>query len=197
MEIQNRYFALRHGLSVANEQRLIISHPENAIEGWGLSERGVQECRRLLAPQQLAAHAFSRDDTITYTSDFRRASETARIFCELNDLEEPIVDIRLRERNFGRFENRSIDAYDQVWARDVGDDSHTFEGCESTSALAVRLRDLLADLESRWQGKSIVLVSHGDPLQVFQTILRGMKCNAHRTLPHLGNAELRRLGGGA
>jgi probable phosphoglycerate mutase len=193
LAVRNRYFALRHGISIANEQGLIISDPQNAVDDWGLSDRGIAECKRLLASRRLAIHGFRRAQTITYTSDFRRAAETARIFCELNELDEPILDDRLRERNFGRFENQSVDAYQQVWARDVDDDRHAFEGCESTGALAARLCDLLLDLESRWQDKSIVLVSHGDPLQVFQTILLGMKCNEHRTLPHLGNAELRPL----
>jgi len=82
---------------------------------------------------------------------------------------------------------------DRVWERDVDDDTHSFEGCESTAALAQRLTQLLDDLERRWRDKKIVLVSHGDPLQVLQTILLGLKCNQHRSLPHLENAELRKI----
>ena len=92
-----------------------------------------------------------------------------------------------------RFENTSIAAYDRVWERDVDDDTHSFEGCESTAALAERLTQLLDDLERRWRDKKIVLVSHGDPLQVLQTILLGLRCNQHRSLPHLENAELRKI----
>jgi probable phosphoglycerate mutase len=191
--LRNHYYALRHGISIANEQGIIISHPENGTAGWGLSPNGVAECRRLLAPEQLRLHGFSKSDTLVYTSDFDRAAETAKIFCELNQLDDPIRDPRLRERNFGRFENSSIDAYDRVWERDAGDDSHSFGNCESTAALARRLNELLTDLERQWNDRKIVLVSHGDPLQVFQTILLGLRCNQHRGLPHLGNAELRRL----
>ncbi len=190
---RNRYFALRHGISVANEEGIIISHPENAVTGWGLSPRGADECRRRLAPAQLGAFAFSRQDTVVYTSDFRRALETARIFCEQNQLNAPIVEARLRERNFGRLERKPLDAYASVWSRDAEDDSHHFEGCENTLELAARLGSLLAEIEAKWQAKSVVLVSHGDPLQVLQTILLGLRCNQHRTLPHLGNAELRRI----
>lgn len=189
--MRNRYFALRHGISVANEEGIIISHPENALAGWGLSERGAAECRRLFAPERVAEHGFSPAGTVVYTSDFKRAAETAAIFCERNALPPPLTDPRLRERNFGRLEKRSIDAYDLVWERDARDENNDFEGCESTAQLAARLKALLAELESRWQGKRIVLVSHGDPLQVLQTILLGLRCNQHRTLPHLGNAELR------
>jgi len=191
--VHNRYYALRHGISIANEAGIVVSHPENGVAGWGLSDRGAAECRRRLAPARLSAHGFNKSDTIVYTSDFLRATQTARIFCESIGLDDPISDTRLRERNFGRFENTSIAAYDRVWERDVDDDTHSFEGCESTAALAERLTQLLDDLERRWRDKKIVLVSHGDPLQVLQTILLGLKCNQHRSLPHLENAELRKI----
>jgi len=191
---RNRYFALRHGISTANEEGIIISHPANGVSDWGLSPRGVDECRRRLAPADLGTFAFSRQETVVYTSDFRRALETAQIFCEQNELNAPVVDTRLRERNFGHLEGKPIDAYALVWARDDGDKDNQFEECESTAALAARLRTLLTDFEARWRAKSIVLVSHGDPLQVLQTLLLGLRCNQHRSLPHLGNAELRDLG---
>lgn len=191
--LRNRYFALRHGTSLANEKRIIVSHPENGVTNWGLSPRGMEECRRVLAPARLTAFGFGRHTTVVYTSDFRRAYQTAEIFCEQNDLDLPITDARLRERHFGRLEGRSVDAYALVWARDAGDDNHRFEGCESIVQLASRLQALLADLEASWQARSIVLVSHGDPLQVLQAILLGVPCNRHRTLPHLETAELRPL----
>jgi probable phosphoglycerate mutase len=192
-QTRNRYYALRHGVSVANEQRIIVSHPENGVAGWGLSDRGRAECRRLLSPAALSSHGFGKADTLVYTSDFRRAVETAEIFCELNGLDAPVDDARLRERNFGRFENAPIESYQRVWERDAADAGHSFEGCESTAALSARLSRLLDDLEARWTGRKIVLVSHGDPLQVLQTILLGRKCNEHRSLPHLRNAEIRRI----
>ena len=191
--LRNRYYALRHGISLANEEGIVISHPGNGVSGWGLSDRGIDACRRLLAPEQIRPCVFSGGDCVVYTSDFRRAAETAAIFCQLNDLAPPIADERLRERNFGRLENRTIDAYDLVWARDAHDEHNDFEGSESTTKLARRLHALLDDVEARWSEKQIVLVSHGDPLQVMQTILLGLPCNRHRTLPHLGNAELRRI----
>jgi probable phosphoglycerate mutase len=191
--LRNRYFALRHGISVANEEGIIVSHPGNGINACGLSPRGIEECRRRLQPEQLAPLAFERQDTAVYTSDFRRAMETAWIFCELNALDAPIADSRLRERNFGSLEGKSIGAYDRVWALDESDEDNHYEGCESTAALAARLTELLADLEARWHSKSIVLVSHGDPLQVLQAIVLGLPCNQHRSLPHLENAEMREI----
>jgi len=193
--MRNQYFALRHGISVANEKGIIVSHPASGVGGWGLSERGATECRQRLTPERLQACGLSPDECVVYSSDFLRAVETATLLCKLNHLSPAILDVRLRERHFGSLEKRTIDAYDLVWSRDADDDNHGFEGCESTAKLAARLRSLLGDLESRWNGKKIVLVSHGDPLQVLQTILLGLRCNQHRSLPDLGNAEMRRIDG--
>ena len=39
-KLNNQYFALRHGESIANQKGLIVSSPENGIKGYGLSETG-------------------------------------------------------------------------------------------------------------------------------------------------------------
>mmetsp|Transcript_101209 Transcript_101209/g.326136 ORF Transcript_101209/g.326136 Transcript_101209/m.326136 type:complete len:81 (-) Transcript_101209:64-306(-) len=39
----------------------------------------------------------------------------------------------------------------------------------------------------------VVLVSHGDALQLLQTAFQGSPAGVHRSLPHLNPAELREL----
>lgn len=193
MEFRNRYLALRHGISVANERGVIISRPENGTRGWGLSPFGTEHCRQLLAPEQLVELAFCPQTTITISSDFTRALETAEIFVTLNGLSPAIQEPRLRERCFGLLEHQDQQAYLGIWELDADDAEHHQQQCESTTEVAARLRSLLDELERRHSEKQIVLVSHGDPLQILETIFRGLPCNRHRTLAHLGNCELRRL----
>ncbi|HYD50885.1 MAG TPA: histidine phosphatase family protein [Terriglobales bacterium] len=189
---RNTYFALRHGISLANEQGLIISLPENGTCGWGLSPAGAAHCRERLAPHA-CEYCFAPERTVTIASDFTRARETAEVFCALHGLAAPQLDPRLRERCFGQLEKLQQDAYLAIWEQDVVDATHHLKGCESTDEVAARLRQLLAECEQRYQDRDIVLVSHGDPLQILETIFRGLPSNRHRTLSHLGNAELRRL----
>jgi broad specificity phosphatase PhoE len=39
----------------------------------------------------------------------------------------------------------------------------------------------------------VVLVSHGDVLQILQTAFEGLDPSKHRSIPHLPTAELRQL----
>lgn len=44
MNLLNDYYLLRHGLSKANEQHLIVSRLENGIlDHWGLSHEGLEQ----------------------------------------------------------------------------------------------------------------------------------------------------------
>jgi broad specificity phosphatase PhoE len=56
-----------------------------------------------------------------------------------------------------------------------------------------RATALVADLERRYSGRDVLLVSHGDTLQILQAGFARMDPAAHRRLPHLGVAEIRPL----
>ena len=57
----------------------------------------------------------------------------------------------------------------------------------------MRVTGLVAELEQRRQGATFLLVSHGDALQILQTAFARREASAHRQLPHLQTAEIRRL----
>ncbi|MCR9145270.1 MAG: histidine phosphatase family protein [bacterium] len=195
MNYKNTYYCLRHGRSTANEQHIIVSRPENGVPGYGLSPTGRADTLTKLDAKHFAGRGFTPENTVCYSSDFSRAFQTAEIFCEQLGLAAPIVDIRLRERSFGKFELESADNYERVWERDLEDAHHNFNEAESTAAVRARLEDFLSEVENTHAGKHIVCVSHGDPSQIFQTIFADLPANGHRSLPHLENAELRPLGG--
>ncbi len=200
--LRNVYYALRHGRSVANERGIVVSEPEHALAGYGLSDGGRREVAEKLAPGRVRAAGL--DDparVVCVSSDFLRARETAELFCALNGFGAPALDARLRERRFGpglEFAP-AAPSYDRVWALDGRGGPPAAWGCETTEAVLARLLDLVRDLERRHEGRSIVLVSHGDPLQILAAALAGLPSGAHRSIPHLATAELRRLatpGGG-
>ena len=55
------------------------------------------------------------------------------------------------------------------------------------------MRAVIEACEREQSGATIILVSHGDPLQILETVLLGLPSHHHRRRPHLANAELRRL----
>ncbi|MBA0688139.1 hypothetical protein Goari_005944 [Gossypium aridum] len=61
--------------------------------------------------------------------------------------------------------------YTEIWAMDEKDPFTRPEGGESVDDVASRLASAMATMESEYQGCTILVVSHGDPLQILQTIL--------------------------
>ena len=187
--LNNRYFAMRHGHSLANQQGIIVSHPENGRDNYGLSELGCKQVRASLRQNnQLDAN------TVVVTSDFKRARDSADIAfellsCGVSICEEP----RLRERHFGELELASDDSYDQVWQQDEVNPDSRVRGVESVNQVMARVTAVIADYENQYSAATILLVSHGDALQILQTAFARLDASTHRQLEHLHTAEIRRL----
>jgi len=187
--LKNRYFILRHGRSLANERGLVVSRPENGCHGYGLSEGG-----RAQVAASLARCSDLDGSTLILSSDFSRALESARIAGErLACAAPPRIETRLRERDFGTFELGSSAAYEVVWQADALDPERAANGVESAASVTCRMTSLVAELESTFSGATLLLVSHGDPLQLLQTAFAKQPASRHRELPHLETAEIRRL----
>ncbi|XP_076914977.1 uncharacterized protein LOC143574175 [Bidens hawaiensis] len=81
----------------------------------------------------------------------------------------------LRERYFGpTFEHQSHDKYSEIWDLDEIDPFKRPEGGESVADVVSRLTNALVQIESEFQGCAVLIVSHGDPLQILQTILKAV-----------------------
>lgn len=184
--MHNSYFGLRHGQSLANLEHRIISAPEVGCQRYGLTELGRQ---------QAAASVGGRvaSDALFVSSDFLRAHQTAVLAASSLGAGEPSLEPALRERFFGEFEGQTADGYALVWQRDSQGD-HCWRGVESPLALTRRLAAVVEGLELNHQGRTIVLVSHGDPLRFLQLWFEGRPFTDHNRLPHFEPAELRRLG---
>ncbi|MCP4769106.1 MAG: histidine phosphatase family protein [Gammaproteobacteria bacterium] len=188
-ELSNDYYVMRHGHSLANQQGLIVSHPVNGCAGFGLNERGREQVRESLQQDKLLDA-----DTIIISSDFRRALESAGIAHAMLDCRSPLEsDERLRERCFGDFELGPDSAYDEVWQQDELDPDGAYRAVECVNHVMARVTALIVDCEQRYAQRSLLLVSHGDALQILQTAFALRDASAHRQLVHLQTAEIRRL----
>jgi broad specificity phosphatase PhoE len=187
--LNNRYFAMRHGHSLANQQGVIVSHPENGRDNYGLSELGRNQVRASLQQNnQLDANS------VVVTSDFKRARESAGIAFEVLACSVSICEeSRLRERNFGELELATDDRYGEVWQQDEINPDSRFRGVESVNQVMARVTAVVADYENRYSAATILLVSHGDALQILQTAFARRDASSHRQLEHLNTAEIRQL----
>ena len=187
--LANRYFAIRHGNSLANQQGIIVSRPENGVSGYGLSETGQSQVLETLARDKYLDSA-----TLIVSSDFRRARETAEIIHRQLNSETPLCfDPRLRERNFGELELGPDDGYARIWEEDEISADNRPAAVESANQVMTRVSDLVRDYESMYSAVTVLLVSHGDALQILQTAFCKQDAATHRQQAHLETAEIRQL----
>ncbi|XP_044455008.1 agropine synthesis reductase [Triticum aestivum] len=182
---RNRYWILRHGRSVPNERGLIVSSLENGTKPeFGLAPQGVEQARSAgeSLRKELEEMGVPVDSVKICYSPFSRTTETARVVAGVLGVpfEGPSckATVELRERYFGpSYELLSHEKYAEVWAIDEADPFLAPEGGESVADVASRLAGVLSSADVEFHGSAVLIVSHGDPLQIFQAVLSGAKEN--------------------
>jgi len=162
----NQFFLLRHGNSEANAQKIISSDPKISTVTHGLTPLGEDQANA--AGELFSQLELSNVNVVVHSSDFKRALETANIFASKQKDVNVVVEKALRERNFGSLNGEADDQYQKVWDIDRGDSAHTEFGVESVESVATRTLFLVERLNDVYENKTIVLVAHGDVLQILQ-----------------------------
>jgi broad specificity phosphatase PhoE len=159
-----------------------------------------------------------QEGIVILSSDLLRAKETATILANTiqqddsiplyddnNNSNGIVLDVRLRERWFGDWDGTSDANYENVWAEDAANSAHTNHNVESVDSVMERAtacivewnNDILSASSSslsstpwRWM---VLVVAHGDVLQILQTAFEKKDGRLHRSLPHLETAQVRPL----
>ena len=192
-KLHNKYFVLRHGQSNPNVIGIVLSHlEEGKKEEWTLTQGGEGEVRSSI--KKAKTEGLLGADTIIYSSPFSRTKRTAEIAKEILGVAEDIIfDDPLRERWFGEWEKTANTAYQKIWDVDKVNPKHEEKNVESASDVQKRTTSLIKDLEKKYKCKKILLVSHGDALQILQTGFHKKSPAEHRELEHLKTAEVRKM----
>lgn len=183
-ELRNRYFLMRHGESKANAAKVIVSSLARDASGdYGLTARGREQAAESVVKSGLP------QGTLIFTSDFSRARETAEIVREHLKAPNVTVTEALRERYFGDFDGTDTANYETVWASDQ--QGRTEWDVEPVTAVLDRTTAFVARLDRQYHGRDILLVSHGDALQILQAGFIKLDPGYHRGIKHLQTAEVR------
>lgn len=208
--LANRFSVMRHGQSKANARGVIVSCIENdRRDDYGLTELGRQQVLAAVRGCGLPA------ETVICSSDFSRARQTAEVVRARLGAAEAGIAEALRERCFGDWEGTPAVNYARVWAADAAadtageagaDETHAGDGgageagaghadgnVEPAATVLDRVTAFIVELERQYSGRDILLVSHGDTLQILQAGFLRMDPSGHRSLPHLAMAEIRQL----
>ncbi len=164
----NSYFAMRHGEAESNASDTINSNFENS-EKYSLTEKGKEEIDE--AVKKL------KDEKINmiFASDFRRTRETAELVSKKLglDKESIIFDKRLREVNTGVFEGKSPEEYHALFLSLEDKFYKNPPGGENLNELKKRVGNFLYDIEAKYKGKNILVVSHEYSIWLLSAAARG------------------------
>lgn len=159
-----RLYVVRHGETVWNREARIQGHTDSS-----LTSKGIQQAKtiaRLLQKQHFAK---------IFSSDLSRAYKTAEIIALEKKMTVESTKV-LRERFFGRFEGIQEQEFKQRLKKQLeklaklsGEEQKNFSldpDIETDSSAVSRLLTFLRKISLAYQGKQVLIVSHGGLMRV-------------------------------
>lgn len=164
--MNNKYFLLRHGQTIYQTEKKALLYPWPDFVT-GLTKKGEKQIKKV------AKQLKNKKTELIYSSDFLRTRQTAEIVAKILGL-KIIFDKRLRDINLGIFQEGKTDEYRKFF---ISKKQKFFkrppEG-ESWQDVRKRTIDFLKSLEKKHKNKTILIISHGDPLWLLYGAIKGL-----------------------
>lgn len=137
-------FLIRHGQTRENESGILIGQRDPSLSARGREQ--VQALRSLIPVPD-----------VVFSSDLRRASETANLLFPTHKIR---YLSQLRERSFGSLEGTSQSLTRDIRIHQTTRSIENHYGIESTASLTTRIHQVLQIIQTT-SAKSIAVVGHG------------------------------------
>ena len=162
----NTYTVLRHGESEINVADL-LNHTDSLPAD--LTDAGIRTVKRT------AENLKKKNITKIITSPLKRTVHTAQLVAETLGLSEKdiMVDERLREINFGEFNEKPREAYLDFFKENSELLSIRPDGGENWNDVKNRVGELLYDTDRLYTNENILFVTHDTPAYMLQSAARG------------------------
>ncbi len=151
---RNTFFFMRHGEALTNTNRVI-----SCVAG-GKDDNLTENGKKKVA--EVAALLAKTGIDVIYSSEFGRCLQTSEILNQTLHAQMN-MDPRLNELSCGNYEGKSYDEFDREvpissrWTKSA-------EGGETWTDASKRMKEVVSEINLKYEGKKILIVSHGDPL---------------------------------
>lgn len=165
MKLRNKYYIMRHGQAISNIKRLCSCWPEefnNPLTTIG--KKAIKASAQTLKDKNI---------DLIFNSPLKRAKMSAEIAGKILKI-KPKPDKRLREIGFGKYNNQHLEA---MWAAFKEEEERINKGAdggESYNEILDRMYDFLKEIDGKYKGKNILIVSHEGPLFLLQGKTMGL-----------------------
>jgi len=163
----NKYFVMRHGESVKNVKNISNSTNTNPSP---LTSLGID------AAKTTAQNFVGAKLDYIFVSPLLRAQETAKIVSEISNVstENIITDDRLTEIATGDFDGKSVADYGKFFSSVEDRFARAPKGGETLSEVKNRVGDFIYDVDMRYAGKNILVITHEDVVWMLEAAASGL-----------------------
>lgn len=185
----SRLLLVRHGESAGNvardaadaagSARIDIADRDADV---ALSARGAEQSSAL--GRWLAQWPIEQRPEIVLASPYKRARDTATLICKagglVSDAPPPVIDERLREREFGILDRLTRAGITELFPEQaqfrflLGKFYHRPPGGESWCDVILRLRSAVDTLSLHYPGRRVLIVSHEVVVLCLRYLLEGL-----------------------
>jgi broad specificity phosphatase PhoE len=172
MKLKNKYYLLRHGKNnhQAEKPDVVYFYPDNEPPCF-LIEEGIEQVKK-------AGEALKdKNVDMIFCSDILRTRQTAKIVGEMIgfDLDKIIYDLRLRDINWGILGGKTkTEAWDFYAHNMMNKFELAVPQGESWNECLERMLAVVNEIENNFEGKNILIVSHGDPLWLLEGYVKDL-----------------------
>ncbi len=186
----NTYFVMRHGETESNVKSVwnCDSHETNP-----LTENGVRQVK------ESAQSLVHEVPDIILCSPYPRTKETAHLVAKTLGVDEKniLTDERLGEWSVGmEFNDKPIQSYFDIRNKSNKLTFKTADG-ESYEEVLKRSAECIYDIDQKYSGKKILIVSHGAPVRALFLVAQGYTKEGYQHdimhFDNFRNAEIRKL----
>lgn len=164
-----RLFLARHGETEENRKGIIQSYMEGT-----LSERGKEQSKKL------SSRLSMEHLDVIYSSDAKRAIDTAEYVWDFHSQCPLILSRELREADFGKYAGRSK----------RGLDFRNLEGIESQEQLQQRAEKFYRSLLQDCLYSNVLVISHAGLIKSLMSVIEGISSEKIWDMPTPENTAL-------
>jgi 2,3-bisphosphoglycerate-dependent phosphoglycerate mutase len=162
----------RHGETIDNVKRIVQGHL-----GGKLSKRGEIQAKKLA--ERLKKEKIDE----IYSSDLKRAADTAKEIAKFHKHLKIQFDKRLRERFFGKFQGKPVPEKNWDW---IG----ITKGIETDSAMTKRFKEFFKEIHKKHKNENVLIVTHGGMKRVILIDINNSLPNKTDAIENFGNTSV-------
>src|SRR3989344_5630122 len=163
---KNNFWIGRHGDSTSNVGKWLSGDKETDKKS-ELTENGIAQIE--ISAQKLKNKGID----IIYSSPFLRTKQTAAVYKRVLKV-EVIYDKRLAELDCGMFNGKLTEDFINFFDHPIERFTKRPLNGEHASDVKKRMMDFIKEINRQHVGKNILIISHGDPLWILTSAIKGL-----------------------